>query len=74
MSNEVRHHDWANVRESIQSQLVEMGVPSLAVAVAQQGEIVWEAAFGWADREGRRAATPHTLYSLALPEPSVRWR
>jgi CubicO group peptidase (beta-lactamase class C family) len=65
MSNEVRRQDFANVRQSIQSQLVETGVPSLAVAVAQNGEIVWETAFGWANREQQVAATPHTLYSLA---------
>lgn len=49
----------------IQSQLVETGVPSLALAVAREGEIIWEEGFGWADRENRIPATPHTLYSLA---------
>lgn len=27
--------------------------------------MVWEEAFGWADREARRPATAHTPYSLA---------
>jgi CubicO group peptidase (beta-lactamase class C family) len=45
--------------------MVEQVLPSLAVAVAREGEILWEEGFGWADREGRVAATPHTLYSLA---------
>jgi CubicO group peptidase (beta-lactamase class C family) len=40
-------------------------LPSLAVAVACDGRIVWEEAFGWANREAREIATPHTLYSLA---------
>ena len=38
---------------------------SLSVAVAVQGNVVWEEAFGWADRERRIRATPHTMYSLA---------
>ncbi len=44
---------------------VESGiVPSLAVAVAHDGGIVWEEAFGWADEEGGLRATPQTLYRL----------
>lgn len=44
---------------------VDNGVPSIAVAVARHGRIVWEQGFGWADRENRVAATEHTMYSLA---------
>ncbi|MHC9086075.1 serine hydrolase domain-containing protein [Luteimonas sp. RIT-PG2_3] len=40
-------------------------VPSITVAVARDGKIVWEEGFGWADRETRRAATPDTPYSMA---------
>jgi len=53
------------VKASIQRKLTEDGVPSLAVAVARNGKIVWEAGFGWADREKRIPATEHTMYSLA---------
>jgi CubicO group peptidase (beta-lactamase class C family) len=53
------------VRELIRARLVEQSVPSLAVAVARHGEIIWEEGFGWADREERAPATEHTLYSLA---------
>jgi CubicO group peptidase (beta-lactamase class C family) len=53
------------VEDRIRRALVAEGVPSLAVAAARDGEIHWEAAFGWADRERRVLATPHTLYSLA---------
>src|SRR5579872_2497331 len=44
---------------------VDGGVPSIAVAVARHGRVVWEQGFGWADRENRVAATEHTMYSLA---------
>ncbi|MDE1148187.1 MAG: serine hydrolase [Azospirillaceae bacterium] len=40
-------------------------VPSITVAVAKNGKIIWEEGFGWADRERRVAATPDTSYSLA---------
>ncbi|HUE85945.1 MAG TPA: serine hydrolase domain-containing protein [Vicinamibacterales bacterium] len=47
-------------------QLVETNqLPSIAVAVARDGHTIWEAAFGWADRERRIPATPRTMYSLA---------
>ena len=35
------------------------------MAVARDGQIVWEQGFGWADRENRVAANEHTMYSLA---------
>lgn len=53
------------LRERIRTRLVETAVPSLAVAVVQHGRTVWEEGFGWADREARVPATPHTMYSLA---------
>ena len=60
------HNDQFNgVRELIRANLVEFSVPSLAVAVAQNGNILWEEGFGWADRENRVPANEHTMYSLA---------
>lgn len=56
---------WEPIRALIRAKLVELSLPSLAVAVAQEGEVLWEEAFGWADRENRIPATAHTLYSLA---------
>jgi CubicO group peptidase (beta-lactamase class C family) len=53
------------VREFIKQQLGERRLPSVAVAVARDGRIIWEEAFGWADVEKRIPATPHTMYSLA---------
>jgi CubicO group peptidase (beta-lactamase class C family) len=53
------------LRELIRSQLIDRALPSLAVAVARDGVILWEEGFGWADREHQVPAMPHTLYSLA---------
>jgi CubicO group peptidase (beta-lactamase class C family) len=53
------------VRALIRSAIVEESLPSLAVAVARDGQILWEEGFGWADREARTPATAQTMYSLA---------
>jgi CubicO group peptidase (beta-lactamase class C family) len=53
------------IRQQINKALVESNVPSIAVAVARDGKIVWEQGFGLADRENRTPATEHTLYSVA---------
>lgn len=56
---------FADIRALLQAKMVELCAPSLAVAVARGGEVLWEEGFGWADRENRIPATPHTMYSLA---------
>ena len=53
------------IRGTIRKVIFAKKVPSLAVAVAQNGEILWEEAFGFADVEKQIAATPQTKYSLA---------
>ena len=54
------------LRARIRKELADNpDVPSIAVAVARDGKIVWEEGFGWADRESRRPATADTPYSLA---------
>jgi hypothetical protein len=55
---------FSEVRELIINQVTEGGVPSIAVAVAEECEIVWEESFGWSDVENRVRATPHTMYRL----------
>jgi CubicO group peptidase (beta-lactamase class C family) len=42
-----------------------VGSPSVAVAVAKDGRIIWEDAVGLANREKRIAATVNTIYALA---------
>lgn len=53
------------VREYIRKQIAERSVPSITVAVARDGQIIWEEGFGWADRDKRIPADEHTMYSLA---------
>jgi CubicO group peptidase (beta-lactamase class C family) len=53
------------VRDLITAELTATGLPSLAVGVARDGEILWEEGFGWADRARRLRADAHTPYSIA---------
>lgn len=53
------------VRAEIEKSINTGAVPSMAVAVAKDGQVVWQEAFGLADREGKRAATPETPYPVA---------
>jgi CubicO group peptidase (beta-lactamase class C family) len=58
-------YDFAPVRAYINNSVAEKQLPSVSVAVAKDGKIIWEEAFGWADREKMLPATPDTLYALA---------
>lgn len=55
---------FRDVDASIRKE-VTAGVPSIAVAIAKDGRIVHEAAFGFADAEGKVGATVDTPYPLA---------
>lgn len=57
--------DFDSIRDKIRLAITRQNIPSVAVAVARDGQILWEEGFGWADREKRRPATEHTMYSLA---------
>jgi CubicO group peptidase (beta-lactamase class C family) len=56
---------FGRVRAFIQEKMNKEGLPSLAVAVAQNGKIIWEEAWGSANVEKQIPATPQTMYSLA---------
>jgi len=53
------------IRAQIEQLIIDGEVPSMAVAVARDGEIIWEEGFGLADRENGISATEHTPYPLA---------
>jgi CubicO group peptidase (beta-lactamase class C family) len=56
---------FSAIRALAHASVTDSGVPSLAIAVAKGGKVLWEEGFGWADREKRIPATEHTTYSLA---------
>lgn len=53
------------VRSHILQRVQSDGTPSIAVAVARNGEVLWEEGFGWADRANGVRASEHTMYALA---------
>ncbi|MFE1174010.1 serine hydrolase domain-containing protein [Streptomyces sp. NPDC058773] len=53
------------LREYCIEALAEHGCPSVSVAVAERGEVVFAAAHGSADTATGRPATPETAYGLA---------
>jgi len=61
----VAEPDFSFARRHIEGLIERGGVPSIAVAVARDGEILWEEGFGLADRRRRKKADEHTIYSLA---------
>ncbi|HEY5761423.1 MAG TPA: serine hydrolase domain-containing protein [Steroidobacter sp.] len=52
-------------RQTIREAMLAQDIPSVSVAVAQNGRILWEEGFGWADVAKRVPADAHTMYSLA---------
>lgn len=57
--------DFSSAEALIDKRIANDHVPSISVAVARNGEIVWEKGFGFANREKHIAATEHSMYSLA---------
>mgnify|MGYP001103338036 CR=1 FL=1 len=53
------------VRKLALDKMNKEGLPSMAVAVARDGQIIWEEAWGTANIEKQIPATPQTMYSLA---------
>jgi CubicO group peptidase (beta-lactamase class C family) len=51
----------AEIRRLIETEKL----PGVSVALAKDGKVIWQQAFGYANVEKKIAATPHTAYSLA---------
>lgn len=58
-------YDFSDVERIAAAAVAKGSVPSLAVAIAKDGKIVYERAFGLADVESRIPATTRTAYPLA---------
>jgi len=56
---------FAKVRAMILEALQKGGAPSISIAAAENGTVVWEESFGYADKEKRIPATPDSIYALA---------
>lgn len=59
----------APVRQHIRNEIAQRA-PSISIGVFQGDHVIWEEAFGWANRERHIRATPETTYSLgSLSKP-----
>lgn len=56
---------FTQARAFIERAVQQDSLPSVTVAVAKDGRVLWAQGFGYADIERRIAATPETMYSLA---------
>ena len=54
--------DWG--REAITSAMAKSGTGAVSVALWSNGQVVWQEAFGWADREARIPAGTQTRFNI----------
>jgi CubicO group peptidase (beta-lactamase class C family) len=54
--------DWG--REAIRAAIDKSNTGAVSVALWRGGEVVWQEAFGWADREARIAADTQTRFNI----------
>ena len=59
------YQSFDSARTSDFRRITDGQVPSIAVAVARKGSVLWEEGFGWADQERKIPATSDTIYSIA---------
>jgi CubicO group peptidase (beta-lactamase class C family) len=62
---------FAKIRTKLAAIVEEGEHPSIAVAVAQGGKILWEEAFGWMNKEDKIEAAPRTIYPIASVSKSL---
>jgi CubicO group peptidase (beta-lactamase class C family) len=58
-------NDFLKIEQRIEKEISKGAIPSIAIAVAKDGKIVYEKAFGWSDIGAKVKATINTSYQLA---------
>jgi len=53
-----------SINSNVEKYLKDSDVPSVAISIAKDGKIIWEDAFGWADKEKKLKATPYISYQI----------
>ena len=64
-NNIVANDRFSSIKDSISKKIDNGDIPSLTVAVFENGKIIWMEAFGYADKENKIKATPNTFYGIA---------
>jgi CubicO group peptidase (beta-lactamase class C family) len=65
VSSAVPNERFNSIKKIINEKISKVEIPSVSVALAENGKIIWMESFGWADKENKIKATPTTLYSIA---------
>ncbi len=60
-----RTYDFRALESSIRNEIEAGKILSAAFAILKNGEVIYEDALGWADKEQKIASTIHTPYALA---------
>jgi CubicO group peptidase (beta-lactamase class C family) len=58
-------NSFSPVENLINQKITSGTIPSVTVAVAEEGNLIYEKAFGWADVENKIKSTPDMSYQLA---------
>ena len=56
---------FKDIKQEVISDVEKGIVSSVSISVAKDGNVIWQEAFGWADKTEKRVASPETVYSLA---------
>src|SRR5262245_45333078 len=56
---------YAAIRTYIDREIAAGHAAGVAVALTENGKIIWEEGFGWADKKQKKRVTPETPFSLA---------
>jgi CubicO group peptidase (beta-lactamase class C family) len=63
--------ELGDIRSRVLEKVEAGDIPSMAVAVAREGEIIWMEGLGWADKESAQAANPNTVYAIGSTSKSL---
>ncbi len=64
-SSIITNERFNDISKMIEERIERNDIPSLSIAVSENGKIIWMESFGWADKENKIKASPNTLYSIA---------
>lgn len=63
--NIVPNEKFNSIKKTVSDKIKKGDIPSISIALAENGKITWMESFGWSDKENKIKATPNTLYSIA---------
>lgn len=63
--------EFKDIRATLTEAIDAGEIPSMALAVAREGEIVWMEGLGWADREAKVRAHPNTVFAIGSTSKSM---